>query len=314
MPQSDRVTITVVVPVYGYRSSLQPLITRLEKALHGLVPTHEILLIEDGCPDHSWGEIEELVKKYSFVKGVKLSRNFGQHEAITAGLSYAQGDWVVVMDCDLQDRPEEIPSLYNKAIEGYDIVFARRVYRQDSLIKKMSSRLFYGVLGYLTDTKIDATVANFGIYSRKVIQAVLSMRESLRYFPVMVRWVGFSSIGIEVKHDESVNGGTSYSFSKLFRLALGVMVSFSDKPLRLIIKLGFFMSLLSSFYAVRIIIQALGGNIEVLGWPSVMVSLWFIAGMLAMILGVLGMYVGKIFDEVKHRPVYIVEKFLNAND
>lgn len=213
VPQSDKVTITVVVPVYGYRSSLQPLITRFEKALHELVPAHEILLIEDGCPDHSWGEIEELVKNYSSVKGVKLSRNFGQHEAITAGLSYAQGDWVVVMDCDLQDRPEEIPRLYKKAIEGYDIAFARRVYRQDSLIKKMSSRLFYGVLGYLTDTRIDATVANFGIYSRKEIQAVLSMRESLRYFPVMVRWVGFSSIGIEVKHDESVNGGTSYSFS-----------------------------------------------------------------------------------------------------
>ncbi len=308
MSENDNVTISVVVPVYGCRNALQHLISRLESVLIGLVPTYEIVLVEDGCPDYSWGEIESLVKKNSFVTGIKLSRNFGQHEAITAGLNYAMGDWVVVMDCDLQDRPEEISRLYSKAIEGYDVVFARRVNRQDSFIKKMSSHLFYIVLGYLTDTHLDATIANFGIYSRKVIRAILSMNESLRYFPVMVRWVGFPSTDMEVEHSESNDGKSSYSWNTLFRLAVNVIVSFSDKPLRIIVKTGFWISLFSAFYAIILIMGRLGGGISVQGWTSVMVSLWFIGGLLMMMLGVVGVYVGKAFDETKQRPNFIIEK------
>jgi len=306
--EHNNIVISVVVPVYGCRSALVQLVERVNSVLSELVPIYEIILVEDGCPTYSWEEIELLARNSPFVKGIKLSRNFGQHEAITAGLKHARGEWVVVMDCDLQDSPEEIPRLFNKTFEGYDIVFARRINRQDSFLKKMSSRLFYSVLGYLTDTKLDATVANFGIYSRHAIRAVLTMKESLRYFPVMIRWVGFSSTGIDVGHNESDDGRTSYSWRKLLMLALGVMISFSDKPLRIIVEIGFWMSLLSAISAVIVVIKVAAGLVLVQGWASVMVSLWFIGGLLMMMLGVVGVYLGKVFEEVKGRPIYVIEK------
>jgi len=314
MLDQNNIVISLVVPVYGCKDVLHELVRRVDTVLSEFIPAYEVVLVEDGCPSYSWEEVELLAKANPHVKGLKLSRNFGQHEAITAGLRHAKGDWVVVMDCDLQDRPEEIPRLFAKANEGYDIVFARRVDRQDSFLKRMSSHFFYQVLGYLTDTKLDATVANFGIYSRKVVRAVLSMGESLRYFPVMVRWVGFSSAGIDVEHSERCGGGTSYSWNRLFALALGVMVSFSDKPLRLIVKIGFWMSMLSAISAVVVVVKVFAGEVMVQGWASVMVSLWFIGGLLMVMMGVVGVYVGKVFDEAKSRPVYVVDKVVGYGD
>lgn len=147
----------------------------------------ELILVDDNSTDNSWNIIVEMGKKDKRVKGIKLSRNFGQHKAITAGLAKASGKWIVVMDCDLQDQPEEIPKLYAKAREGYDVVLGRRTNRQDGFFERIFSKLFYRVLGYLTDTKQDSTIGNFGIYKQKVIEAVLSMDDNLRYFPAMVK-------------------------------------------------------------------------------------------------------------------------------
>lgn len=308
MSNDEAVELSVVVPVYSCRETLPVLAEKLRQVLETLVSSYELVLVNDDCPESSWDVIVRLSEEYPFVRGIKLSRNFGQHEAITAGLHDARGDWIVVMDCDLQDRPEEITPLYRRAMQGFDIVYARRCERKDSWLKVMSSRMFYRLLGYLTDTKLDPTIGNYGIYSRKVIEAVLSMKEMLRYFPVMVRWVGFKSSVIDVEHSERASGKTAYSLGKLVRMALGVMVSFSDKPLRIIVQMGFWMSLMSALSAVLIVAQAIRGDVEVQGWASVMVTLWFIGGLVMMMMGVVGVYIGKAFDEVKRRPTYIIDQ------
>ncbi|MBC8464171.1 MAG: glycosyltransferase family 2 protein, partial [Bacteroidetes bacterium] len=178
--------ISVVSPVYNAEAILPDLVDQINRAIKPLNENFEIVLVEDGSPDSTWDEIEKLCLQFPEIKGILLSRNFGQHHAISAGLTLAKGEWVVVMDCDLQDRPGERPKLLKKAREGYDVVLARRVLRQDGFFKKLSSSIFYHVLSWLTGVKHDPTIANFGIYSRKVIDAVNSMPESIRYFPTMV--------------------------------------------------------------------------------------------------------------------------------
>lgn len=203
--------LTIVSPVYKAHNITNELIRRIIKSVEEITTDYEIILVDDACPDNSWEEIEKAALTNPKIKGIKLSRNFGQHYAITAGLDHATGDWVVVMDCDLQDQPEEIPNLYNKAIEGYDIVFARRVRRKDSFFKKVNSQIFYKIFSYLSGIKQDGTVANFGIYSNKVIGAVKQIREPMRAFTPMVKWVGFNTSAIEVDHSERYIGKTSYN-------------------------------------------------------------------------------------------------------
>ena len=312
--KNKKIDISVVVPVYGCDKSLRKLFRKLTDTLEKIVGNYEIIFVDDCAGVNSWETIKKISTINNSVYGLKLSRNFGQHVAITAGLEKSTGEWVVVMDCDLQDRPEEIEKLYSAAQKDVDIVFAQRIQRQDPLFKKLSSKLFYKVLGYLTDTKLDASVANFGIYNRKVINAVLSMGETHKYFPVMVRWVGFRAISVPVLHADRVHGKTTYSFGRLLSLSSGVITSFSDRPLRLIIKYGFVVSFLSIIYAASIGINALIYGVSVPGWASMIVSLWFITGMLMSVIGVVGLYVGKTFDEVKSRPVYIVDKNTSSYD
>ncbi|MDW7761174.1 MAG: glycosyltransferase family 2 protein [Acidobacteriota bacterium] len=308
----NKPNLSVVVPVFGAEACLPSLHKRLKVVLEPLSKDFEIILVEDGGPDASWTAIEEICRKDPKVKGVKLSRNFGQHAAITAGLERAAGDRIVIMDCDLQDRPEAIPLLYAKALEGFDVVQARRTIRNDRIHRRLASRVFYALFGYLTETRQDASIANFGIYSQKAIRAVLSMRETLRYFPAMIRWVGFRSAVVDVEHGTSSNRRSSYTVGKLIRLALGVVISFSEKPLRLVVKLGFSISLLSFVWALALAVRAAVIRQSVAGWSSVIVSIWFLSGLIIFVLGVVGIYVGKVFEQVKHRPLYIVETSLNA--
>jgi dolichol-phosphate mannosyltransferase len=242
------------------------------------------------------------------VRGVRLSRNFGQHRAITAGLEQCRGEWVVVMDCDLQDQPEEVPALYAHALTGYDLVFARRVERQDSWLKRMSSKYFYRTLSYLTGTHQDPAIANFGIYHRKVITAVLAMRESIRYFPTMVRWVGFRSSALPVDHAERSEGKSSYSFRGLINLALDIILAYSDKPLRLTVKLGLMVSLASFVMTLIMLGRFLAGHILVLGYTSLIISIWFFSGLLLSVMGMVGLYLGKTFEQVKNRPIYLIDR------
>lgn len=304
--------ISVVIPVYGCASALPELHRRLVSSLERITANFEIILVNDASPDDSWENIEKIADLDHRVTGLNLSRNFGQHYAITAGLDHSKGEWVVVMDCDLQDQPEEIEKLYKKAQEGFDIVLGRRTLRHDSFFKKLTSKVFYKVFSYLTETKQDGTVANFGIYHRKVIAALLSMRENLRFFPTMVQWVGFKSVAIDIEHSSRAEGKSSYSLKKLLQLAFNVMIAFSDKPLRLTVRAGFLISFFSFIYAIYIVIRALMGIRGIQGWSSLFVSIWFLSGLIIFVLGILGTYLGKAFDEVKKRPIYIVSEIKKA--
>lgn len=300
--------ISVVIPVYKAEHSLDELYQRLKAALETISPDFEIVLVEDCGGDNSWQVIERLAAADPRVRGIQFSRNFGQHYGITAGLDHCKGDWVVVMDCDLQDRPEEIPRLYAKAQEGYDIVLARRGARQDPLLKRIASWLFYRVFSYLADIEYDGESGNFRIMSRKVVANVRRMREQLRFFGGLVQWMGFPTAGIEVEHDERFEGKSTYTFAKLWKLAAETIIAYSDKPLRLAVRVGFVMALFSFCYGAYILGRALLYGSPIPGWNSLIVSLYFIGGIIISILGIIGIYLGKTFDESKKRPLYIIRK------
>ena len=304
----NKVDISVVIPIYSCGKVLHTLYESLNDTLSSISPNFEIIMINDASPDDAWTHIKELEKKDHRIKGINFSRNFGQHKAITAGLDHVSGDWTVVMDCDLQDQPKEIIKLYNKALEGYDIVVGRRVQRQDSFLKKTGSKLFYKILDFFTDNKMDSSIANFSIISLKVVKKLRTLREQHRFYPFFVNWVGFKRADIDIEHSSRNEGKSSYTLSKLINLAIDGIVSQSNKPLKISIKFGFLMSMLSFLYGTWLIIQYFVFAIPVEGWTSVMVSIYFISGLLLANMGLLGLYIGKIFDETKNRPLYIIDE------
>lgn len=300
---------SVVSPVYRAELLVDELVRRISTSMATLGAEYEIILVDDRGPDNSWERIQAQAARDPRVRGVRLSRNFGQHRAITAGLDQSRGQWIIVMDCDLQDQPEEIPALYAHALrEKAEIVFARRVERQDSFFKKLFSRTFYWILSYLTETNQDPAIANFGVYHRKAIEAVLAMRESIRYFPTMIRWVGFRKAALDVAHAERAQGTSSYDFSRLVNLALDIILAYSDKPLRLAIKLGLGISAAAFAGVLFTLLRFLTGGIVVLGYTSLIISIWFLSGLLLAVLGMVGLYVGKTFEQVKGRPIYLVDE------
>ena len=303
---SNKILISIVSPVYQAEKIVNELVEKIIEEVSKITEDFEIILVEDGSSDNSWEIIEENCLRYERVKGIRLSRNFGQHYAITAGLDYVKGEWIVVMDCDLQDKPEEIKKLYTYAILGFDIVLAARENRQDGFFKRTLSKIFYKILSYLSGAKFDCRVANFGIYSKRVINAVNKYREPIRYFPGLIQYVGFNSIIINVEHGNRTIGKSTYNFSRLFKLAIDVVLSFSDKPLRIIIKLGLMVSLLAFGYVGFSIWEWYNGFILVPGYTSLIASVWFLSGVIISTLGILGLYLGKTFEAVKSRPIYLI--------
>jgi dolichol-phosphate mannosyltransferase len=314
IPSGDIIpSVSIVSPVYRSAALVERLVLRIEAVFETVTDRYEIVLVDDGSPDASWDEISRLCLTHSRLVGVRLSRNFGQHHAISAGLRLARGRRIVVMDCDLQDRPEEIPRLLAQADRGFDVVVARRVNRQDGMLKRWGSQAFYQMLSYLTDTDYDPAVANFGVYDRRVIDVINSMAESVRYFPTMVRWTGFRTSALEVKHEARDKGRSGYSIAERFRLAVDIMLANTQKPLQLVVKVGFTISGLGLGFAGYILVQALRGRFQVLGYASIMVSIWTLAGLIIILLGLVGLYVGKIFEGVKQRPLFIISDVLNRS-
>ena len=309
----EKLHLSIIIPVYRCEKCLQELHIRLTNTLKKITTEYEIILVNDSSPSNDWFIIKSLVDIDSKVVGINLSKNFGQYNAVSAGLDYSMGKWAVIMDCDLQDQPEEILKLYQKAEEGYDIVVGRRDLRQDRFFRKITSKIFYKLFGYLTDSRQNESVSQFGIYNRKVINSVISMKEKLRFFPTMIQWVGFNSTSIYVTHDERGDGKSSYSLKKLFTLAIDVIIAFSDKPLRLTVKLGLLIALISFVYALYIFYGAITGIRNIEGWASLVVSIWFFSGMVIFILGIIGIYISRIFDEVKNRPIYIIDEVYKNN-
>lgn len=303
--------LSVISPIYKGEKMLDELVSRIEASVETFTKDYEIILVNDCSPDDSWNRIKEICAKDKKVKGINLSRNFGQHYAITAGLTESTGEWIVVMDCDLQDRPEEIPNLYQKAQEGYDTVLAQRIERKDGYFKRLSSILFNATFAFLTDQDQDKTVGNFGIYHRQVINAVLSMGDSVRWFPLMVKWVGFNIAYLPVEHAERAEGKSSYSFRRLFSVASDNMIAFSNKPLRLMLQFGFFVVVISVLVALFYLGRYISGGIAVDGFTTMVLSMWILGGIIIMMIGMTGIYIGKTFDKTKGRPIYIIRDKLN---
>ncbi|RKS13373.1 glycosyltransferase family 2 protein [Flavobacterium sp. 120] len=304
--------ISFVSPVYKAEKILDKLVDEIQKTMLVLDMPYEIILIDDRSPDKSWDVMKIISHRFLEVKSVRLSRNFGQHPAIMAGLTLAKGEWIVVLDCDLQDQPKEVLNLYNKAKEGFDVVLAKRRNRQDSFFKKMTSLIFSKIYSFFTDTKYDNEVANFGIYHSKVIASILEISDAIKFFPLFVKFVGYNSTSIIVEHGLREEGNSSYSFSKLISLAFNSIISFSNKPLKLFVKFGLIISLISFLFGLYNIYLTVTNQIEVLGYSSIIVSIWFLSGAIITTIGVTGIYVGKIFDQTKGRPTFIIDEALNS--
>lgn len=305
--------LSVVVPVYGSPQSLPHLRDRVAAACRDLGMEHELILVDDRCPRGSWSVVRQLAETDPNVVGVRLSRNFGQHAAIHAGLTRVRGDWVVVMDCDLQDQPEEIPNLLQHAWDGgFDVVRARRVNRNDPWHRKLASLAFYRVLSFLTDTHQSEEIGNFGVYHRRVIDALSEWQEESKYFPAIIEWVGFAQSDMPVAHAARHEGKSGYNLAKLIRLGANVIVGFSDRPLKLMMLTGLSISLLSLGISAALVISRLVGLVSVEGWTSVVLSLWFIAGAIIFGMGLTGLYVGRILIEAKGRPTFVVDKVVVA--
>lgn len=305
--------ISVVIPVYGCRAALPELHRRLTESVGSITQDYEIILVNDACPQNSWEVIQEICAKDPHVVGLEMSRNFGQLKATLAGLDYSTGDWVVVMDCDLQDRPEEIINLYNKAQEGYDFVIASRESRQDSKMKVFVSNCFYSLYSYMTDVKYDPTLCNFSISSRAVIDNYCRMREMHRAFTMYLLWMGYRWTKLGVEHNERYEGKSGYNFKKRMKMATELITSQSDKLLRLMTRIGLVISLLSFLFIIVTVIRHFVANIAV-GYSSTIAAIMLMGGLTIMSIGIVGLYVGNIFMEVKHRPLYIVRTRLNGKD
>lgn len=304
--------ISVVSPVYGASDLLEELVDQNIEALKQITDKFEIVLVDDACPNDSWAKIESLSKQYEYVVGIQLSRNFGQNSAIAAGLDHARGEWIVVMDCDLQDRPAEIVHLFHKSQEGYEIVFARRSKRKDPPVKTFLSKMYHHVMRILTGHSKDPAISNFGIYSRKAIDAIRSMNDQVRYFPIMAQWVGFNRTSIDVEHGKRKDGQSSYSLSKMANLALNNIIAYTDRPLKLIIYIGLLITIITSATIIGLaaLIQIQYINNSLLLWLILVVL--FTSGLILTALGTVGLYVVRIFDNVKGRPNYIIKKHLNS--
>ena len=307
----ENVHISVVTPIYGCSTALMELYFRLKFALENITNDFEIIFVNDGSPDNAWQVIKDICSKDKRVKGVNLSRNFGQQNAITAGLNYVNGDWTIIMDCDLQDRPEEIINFYNKAISGYDIVLGRRINRSDNFAKRLFNLLFYKTFEFLTDVKIDRFVGTYRILSKEVVKNFRTLNEQSRFFGGLINWLGFDTEYIDIKHDHRKDGKSAYTFMRLLKMALNNILSFSDKLLRIVIKLGFLLILFSSVFIIYKIIENIIGSSTAIGWSSLIASIFFTTGLVISVMGIVGLYIGKIFEETKKRPLFIVKDILN---
>lgn len=298
--------ISVVSPVYGCAVCLEELVDRIEVALRPICANFEIILVDDASPDGAWMRMLELAEHRACVRGVRLSRNFGQHAAISAGLLEARGDTIIVMDCDLQDRPEEIPKLLRALSDKVEIALAQRVDRQDSAPKRFFSWCFYRFLGWLTGARYDHTTANFGAYSRRVVNAINAMPEHDRFLPMMVQWTGFETVRVPVIHESRGHGKSGYNFRRLLRLGLNIALSYSDKPLMVVVTLALCSAALAigvAFYSIALYME---GKTQVAGFTSIVASVWLIGSAILASIGVVGLYVGRLFNSAKGRPHFVV--------
>ena len=305
---SDR-ELSVVVPVYRCDECLRELHMRLVPTLREITASYEIIFVDDRSPDGAWNTLNELATEDPHVRALRLSRNFGQQAAITAGLTYSSGEWTVVMDCDLQDPPEVIRQLYAKACDGYEIVLARRTQRQHSLRRRLAARVYQRFLKMFIGVEISSDYGAFSIISERVRRAFLDIRDTDRHYIPILHWLGFARTDVEFEHAERYAGTSAYSFGQLASLAMQGVFFQTTTLLRWIVYAGFFIAscgiALAGFFFVSyfFLTPAIPP-----GFTSLSVLLLLVGGFIIVSTGVTGLYIGQIFSQVKQRPLFIVEE------
>lgn len=301
------VDLSVVVPVYGCASCLRELHRRLRATLASAGGTHELLFVDDRSPDASWQVLRELAAADPAVRVIRLSRNFGQHAAITAGLAYSEGARVVVMDCDLQDPPEDIPRLLARADEGFEIVFARRMRKQHSWIRRSASALFFRFVNATAARQLNGEYGSFSVISRRVVDAFLRLGDRERHYLFVLNWLGFNSADVEYQHGARHSGESSYTLRALLRHALSGIFFQTTVLLRWIVYLGFWVSFSGVALAAWFVYQYFARDV-LPGYTSLAVLILLLGGFIISSTGITGLYIGRIFEQVKQRPLFVVDR------
>lgn len=300
------VELSVVIPVYGCSDCLTALHRRLTASLEQVTTDYELVFVDDRSPDGAWRALQDLARADPAVRALRLSRNFGQHAAITAGLAESTGRWVVVMDCDLQDPPEDIPRLYAKAQEGHEVVLCRRKRRRQTWLRRATGNAYYRVRNLLVKSDMYTNYTNLSIISRKVVDAFLMLRDRDRQYLLIVDWLGFDHAVIEVEQAERHSGRSAYGFTQLVRVAVDGMFFQSTVLLRWIVYTGFLLALLGVLLATYAFGVWVAGE-PLPRWTALPMLILLLTGFIIISTGVSGLYVGKIFDQVKGRPLYVVD-------
>jgi glycosyltransferase involved in cell wall biosynthesis len=303
--------LSVVVPVYGCRDCLEALHARLTAALDQITPDYELVFVDDRSPDRAWEVLEHLAERDPHVVSIRLSRNFGQHAAITAGLERSRGRWVVVMDCDLQDPPEEIHRLYAKALEGYDVVYAQRRRTGTSLFRRAASGMYFRAMNVFAGASYDYRAGPFSIISRQVVDEFLRFKDRSRQYLLILHWLGFNTTAVEYEQTGRHAGRSSYSFRRLIAQALDGLFFQTTVLLRWVVFLGFAFALaglgLAAYY---LIVKLTGGAAP--GFTSLAVFTLTVGGFIIISTGITGLYIGRVFEQVRERPLFIVDTVVEA--
>ncbi len=303
--------LSIVVPCFNEGDNIEQLYYEITPVLKKINFLHEIIFVDDGSKDNTFQVIKNIAEKDKDVSGISLSRNFGHQVAIMAGLQYSKGDFVIMMDADLQHPPEIIPVLLEEQNKGFDIVNTKRIDPQSiGIVKKTTSKLFYSLINKLSDVRIEPSAADFRLMKRKAVDAFLQFEEKDRFTRGLISWMGFKQSIIEYNASPRFAGKSKYTFKKMFRFGMDGITSFSSKPLRISFYTGliiFFIGLIYSFYAI--VKNILGETVP--GWTSILVSVLIIGGIQLLSLGVIGEYIARIFNEAKERPLYFIKEKTN---
>ncbi len=300
--------ISIIVPVYNEKENVSVLAQSLQQLFSGLPYRFNVIFVDDGSSDTTLEEIKKLIQQYPFVKYISFSRNFGHQAALKAGLDMADGDCIISMDGDMQHPPELIPVLLEKWSEGYDVVYTVR--KEDEALpyfKRKTSHLFYRLLNRLSDIEIEKGTADFRLLNRNVVNVLRNLQEYDLFFRGLVKWTGFKQISIEYEPGQRQWGSSKYTLKKMMRFALQGITSFSTRPLYAATYIGFVFAMLATLYIPYAFYSHFFGH-TISGWTSVIVTIAFFGGLQLMILGIIGIYLGKLFMQNKQRPVYIVKE------
>ncbi|MCL2664996.1 MAG: glycosyltransferase family 2 protein [Defluviitaleaceae bacterium] len=309
-----RPVYSVIVPCFNEEDVINETHSRLTNVMRSMSEPYEIIYVNDGSRDRTAHMIAETCNADKNVVLINFSRNFGQMPAITAGMEHALGDAVIVIDADLQDPPEVLPQMSELWKQGYDVVYGKRVKRKgESFLKKFTAKIYYRLLHRLTQVNIPVDTGEFRLIDRKVCDAVNRLGEKNRYIRGLVSWVGFKQIAFEFYREERFAGVTKYSLKKMIALAMAGITSFSYKPLKLATSIGFFISFCSFVYMIVILCQRIFTETTVTGWASTIGLILFTQGIVLMILGLMGEYIGRIFEEIKDRPIYLVQEIIGRD-